>query len=84
LLQSLVQGLCVAAEKRETEGTKEKKQKKLQQFKKILLLKQKKEQKTKKEREEKIEYSCCCSKLISFILCDYICVQARVSKQGLA
>jgi hypothetical protein len=53
LLQSLVQGLCVAAEKRETEGTKEKKQKKLQQFKKILLLKQKKEQKTKKEREKK-------------------------------
>jgi hypothetical protein len=45
LLQSFVQGLCVATEKRETERTKE--------FaavqKKILMLKQKKEQKTKRE-----------------------------------
>jgi hypothetical protein len=52
----------------------------------LLLLKQKKERAKKKEREreEKSEYSYCCSKLILFILCDYICVQARVSKQGLA
>jgi hypothetical protein len=29
-------------------------------------------------------YSSYCSKLILFILCDYICVQAHISKQGSA
>jgi hypothetical protein len=79
-LQSLVQGLCVAAEKRETEGTTEKNKRSCSNSKKIAT----KTKDKKRDREEKSEYSCCCSKLISFILCDYICVQARVSKQGLA
>jgi hypothetical protein len=85
--KSCVQGFCVAAEKKEEERTN--KQKKFLQFKKILLLKKKvvvtetkeRKSKKKKEREAKSEYSCCYSKLI---LCDYICVQAHVSKQGLA
>jgi hypothetical protein len=78
LLQSLVQCLCVAAEKRETEGTKE-----VAAVQKNLAAETKEGTKGKK-REEKSEYSCSCSKLISFILCDYIFVQAHVSKQGLA
>jgi hypothetical protein len=62
---------------------RQKEQKKLQQFKKNLAAETKEGTKGKK-REEKSEYSCSCSKLISFILCDYIFVQAHVSKQGLA
>jgi hypothetical protein len=82
--KSCVQGLSVAAEKE-----RKKEQKNRRSFcssKKILLLKKKvvvtetKERKSKKKREAKSEYSCCYSKLI---LCDYICVQAHVSKQGL-
>jgi hypothetical protein len=46
LLQSLVPGLCVASEKGETEGTKEKNKRSCNSSKKMLLLKQKKEQKT--------------------------------------
>jgi hypothetical protein len=87
LLQSLVQGLCVATEKRETERTKEKTKEFAAVQKKNLDAKTKertKDKKREREREEKSEYSCYCSKLILFILCDYICVQACVSKQGLA
>jgi hypothetical protein len=51
LLQSLVQCLYVAAEKRETERAKEKKQKKLQQFKKNLAAETEERTKDKKKRE---------------------------------
>jgi hypothetical protein len=74
LLQSLVQGLCVAAEKRETEGTKKTKVVAVQKN----LGAETKERTKDKTKREKIKVSCC-SKLISFILCDYICVQAHVS-----
>jgi hypothetical protein len=46
----------------------------------VVETKERKSKKRKKEREAKSEYSCCCFKLI---LCDYICVHARISKQGL-
>jgi hypothetical protein len=79
LLQSLVQGLCVAAEKRETGRTKEKKE--VAAVQKNLAAETKERTKDKKRERRKSEYLCCCSKLI---LCDYICVQAHVSKQDLA
>jgi hypothetical protein len=70
--QSLVLGLCVAAEKRERERTKE-----VPTVQKNLAAETK-----DKKREEKSEYSCCYSTIILFILCDYICVLARISKQA--
>jgi hypothetical protein len=53
LLQSLVQGLCVAAEKRETEGTKEKKTKEVAVVKKNLATETKERTKDKKRERRK-------------------------------
>jgi hypothetical protein len=78
LLQSLVQGLCVATEKRETERTKEKTKEFAAVQKKILMLKQKKEQKTKRERErEKKKVSIHATVLSLFCL---FCVTIFVSR----